>query len=125
MRLTVLYDEHGALCRACRDWLGSQRTYLPLELLAAGSPAAKARYGVMPWLGEELVVVNELGEAWVGPAAFVMVLWATRRYRTWSYRISGPAFAPMAERFFRSISKRRALWGGYLAADDCSWCENG
>ena len=125
MTLTVLYDEHCALCRTCRDWLATQRTYVPLELLAAGSPAAKRRYRGMPWLGDELVVVNEEGHAWIGPAAFVAVLWATRRYRSWSYRMSGPAFAPLAERFFRAISKRRARFSNYLDAEECSWCENG
>jgi len=124
--LTVLYDEHCAICRRCRDWLAGQRTYVVLELLAAGSPAAKKRYGAMPWLGEELVVVSENNEVWVGPAAFITCLWATMRYREWSYRLSGPTLAPMAEDFFRAISKRRVRWSAYLsdgAESECTWCE--
>ncbi len=28
-------------------------------------------------------------------------------YREWSYRLAGPAFAPLAERFFLALSHRR------------------
>ncbi len=125
-RLTVLYDEHCAICRRCRDWLAGQRTHVELELLAAGSPAAKQRYGSVPWLGQELVVVNDLGSVWMGPAAFITCLWATVRYREWSYRLSGPTLAPMAEGFFRAITKRRLRWSVYLsegAEPECTWCE--
>ncbi len=125
-RLTVLYDENCAVCRRCRDWLAGQRTHVELELLAAGSPAARNRYGSVPWLGEELVVINERDEVWVGPAAFITCLWATMRYREWSYRLSGPTLAPMAEGFFRAVSKRRASWSAYLSGgveEECTWCE--
>jgi predicted DCC family thiol-disulfide oxidoreductase YuxK len=79
----------------------------------------------MPWLGSELVVVDQHGRAWVGPAAFVICLWATVRYRAWSYRLSAPTLAPLAERFFLMISKRRDRWSEWLRRDDpdCSWCD--
>lgn len=96
--------------------------------MAAGSPAAIGRYGAVPWRGKELVVVNDRNEVWVGPAAFILCLWATVRYREWSYRLSGPTLAPMAEGFFRAVSKRRMRWSAYLAGEDapeCTWCEPG
>jgi predicted DCC family thiol-disulfide oxidoreductase YuxK len=105
--LTVLYDERCGVCRRARDWLMAQPTHVRLELLAAASPSARTRYGSVPWLGEELVVVADDGRVWAGPAAFLTCLWATRRYRPWSYRLAGESLAPLAERFFRMVSKRR------------------
>jgi predicted DCC family thiol-disulfide oxidoreductase YuxK len=106
-RLTVLYDGGCALCVRCRDFLSTAEALVPLELLACQSEEARARYGDVPWLGAELVVADERGNVWIGPAAFVMCLWALADYREWSYRISSPAFAPLAERFFAMLSARR------------------
>ena len=112
--LVVVYDETCELCRRARAWLAGQTTFVPLELLAAGSAEAHQRYGSLPWLGEELVVVDQDGQAWIGPAAFLMAMWATHRYRHWSYRLSGPAFAPLAEQFFHRISNKRRRIGALL-----------
>ncbi len=119
-RLTVLYDETCVLCRRCRHWLEAQPTHLPVDFLAAGSAAARERYGDVPWLGADLVVVDNEGNVWAGPAAFVMCLWATTRYRTWAYRLSGRAFAPFAGRFFHVISSNRRRFGGLLDGGDCA-----
>lgn len=122
--LTVVYDETCALCRRARDWLVTQPCYVPVELIGAGSEQARARFGNLPWLGQELVVADDDGHAWVGPAAFLTCLWATRRYRSWSYRLSEPALAPLAERFFYLVSKQRRRFGAYVGEDlECSWCD--
>lgn len=124
--LTILYDERCALCRRCRDWLLTQPCLLPVQLLPAGSPAARHRYGALgSWLGQELVAVDDKGNAWVGPAAFVTCLWATARYRAASYQLARPALAPLAKRFFVFVSKRRDRFGRWVDApeEECSWCE--
>ena len=105
--LTVLYDSSCALCLRCRDWLGTQASFVRLELVACDSEEARARFGVLPWLGDQLVVVADDGRVWAGSAAFLVCLWALVEWREWSYRLSGPAFAPLAERFFRMISAER------------------
>ena len=117
--ITVLYDEQCALCRRCRHWLELQRTLVPIEFLAAGSDAARRLYGELPWLGADLVVVSNHGDAWVGPSAFLMCLWATTDYRAWSYRLSGRSLAPLAERFFHIVSKQRGRIGRRLGEPDC------
>lgn len=117
--LTVVYDEHCELCRRCRHWLEWQPRFLPMEFLAAGSPAARERYGGMPWLGLELVVVDDSDRVWIGPAAFLVCLWATRQWREWSYRLSGPLLAPMAERFFHLVSAKRGRLGALLGPAGC------
>jgi predicted DCC family thiol-disulfide oxidoreductase YuxK len=104
--LTVLYDPECALCRRARAWMLGQAAYVRLEFLPATSPEARTRYGELPWLGDELVVVSNRGQVWVGPAAFITCLWALVAFRPWSLRLAGP-FAGFAERFFLAVSKNR------------------
>lgn len=119
-RLVVLYDAGCPLCVRCRHWLERQPAYVELIFWAAGSRAAQERFGPhLPWIGVELVVVSERGEAWVGAAAFLMCLWATREYREWSHLLSGPALAPLAERFFHVVSSRRRSIGRVLGPAPC------
>jgi len=118
-KLTVLYDDSCALCVRCRDWLLTQGAYVELELLPCHSPTAQRRYGSVPWLGDELVVVSDEGDVWVGAAAFLMCLWALVDFRPWSFRLSGPTFAPLAERFFHAVSGQRRFLASWLSPDDC------
>jgi predicted DCC family thiol-disulfide oxidoreductase YuxK len=118
-KLTVLYDDSCPLCIRCRDWLLTQRTYVEMELVSCHCPEARDRYGAVPWLGEELVVVSDDGDVWVGAAAFLMCLWALVEWRLWSYRLSSPTFAPLAERFFHALSGNRRLISSLLLPDDC------
>ena len=118
-RLTVLYDEACPLCVRCRAWLAEQPAFIELAFLPSGSAEARARYGAVPWLGAELCVVSDAGEVWVGPAAFLRCLWALVDYREWSYRLSGPSFAPLAERFFHALSSRRRRIAAFLERDRC------
>ena len=118
-RLTLVYDESCELCRRCRHWLEWQPKFVTMEFLAAADPAARERFGPLPWFGAELVVVDERGRTWIGPAAFLVCLWATKDWREWSYRLSGPVLAPLAERFFGAVSARRKNLSRWLAPSSC------
>jgi len=117
--LLVLYDEQCALCRRCRHWLESQPTHVPLTFLAAGSQLAREQYHDVPWLGADLVVIDDHGDVWAGAAAFLLCLWATVQYRVWAYRLSGRALAPLAETFFHFISSNRRTIGRVVGSRDC------
>jgi predicted DCC family thiol-disulfide oxidoreductase YuxK len=125
-RITVLYDERCAFCLRCRDWLTDQPCLVEVELLPAGSAIARERYGAVPWLGNELVVVDDRGRACVGSAAFVTCLWATARYRWLAYVLSRPGLSKHTGSFFMLVSRRRGRWSEWLARkdDDCSWCDD-
>jgi hypothetical protein len=118
-RLTVLYDGTGALCVGGRDFLEGARSFVPLELLPCQSCVARERYGDVPWLGEELVVASDDGDVWIGPAAFLVCLWALVDYREWSYRLSGPELAPLAERFFVALSSQRSRIASLFTKPRC------
>jgi len=119
-RLTVLYDDQCALCVGCRDWMSRQPAYVTLEFLPSSRAETRGRYGVLPWIGDKLVVVADDGRVWAGSAAFLVCLWALREYREWSYRLSGPALAPLAERFFRVLSAKRRRIAGLFGHSPCA-----
>jgi predicted DCC family thiol-disulfide oxidoreductase YuxK len=117
--LTVLYDASCALCVRCRYWMSQRRALVPLRFVPCDREEARQQYGTIPWLGEELVVVSDEGEVWAGPAAFLVCLWALEDWREWSDTLSGSAFAPLAERFFRAVSSRRRTIAALLRPDPC------
>lgn len=105
--LTVFYDRRCELCRRSRAWLEVEPQRVPLRFLATDGAEAAALAGELPWLGEELVVVADDGAAWIGPAAFLVCLWATERHHRWAHRLSSPTLAPLAERFLATVSTNR------------------
>jgi len=119
-RLTVVYDDKCELCVRCSNWLSKQATHVEMRFLASSDPAVYDRYGDLPWFRIELMVVTDQGVAWVGSAAFVMCLWATVRYNRTSYRLSGKGLAPVAERFFHTVSSNRSVVSGMLTPTTCS-----
>ena len=81
---------------------------MPLAFVACTGAEARARYGDIPWLGDELIVVGDGGEVWVGPAAFLTCLWALVEWREWSYRLAGPGVRAAREVVFRFLSSHRS-----------------
>lgn len=118
-RLTVVYDDNCELCRRCRHWLLQQPTHVELRFLESSDPEVYDLYGDQPWYKIELMVVTDTGIAWVGAQGFIMCLWATVRWRPTSYRLSGKAFTPLAERFFHALSANRSVVSGLLTPHRC------
>lgn len=118
--LTILYDAGCDLCLHCKDWLGAQPSFVPLELVPCDSEEARRRFGQVPFRGGQLCVIADDGRVWAGAPAFVMCLWALRDYREWAERISAPALAPLAERFFRTVSAERRRVGALLSHRPCA-----
>lgn len=117
--LTVVYDASCEFCRRCRVWLAGQPTWVPVDFLAADDPWLTTAAPGLP-VGEELVVLADTGEVWVGTRAFIMCLWATRAHREWSYRLTGPTLEPFARRFFAALSSKRGTISALLSADECA-----
>jgi predicted DCC family thiol-disulfide oxidoreductase YuxK len=109
--LNVLYDPACGLCTRVKQWLERQPVYVPLFLIAAGSPAAKR---ICPALSEpqtldELVVISDSGGVYVGGRAWIMCLWALRDYRSWAYRLAKPGLLPVARQAFEVLSSQRGM----------------
>jgi predicted DCC family thiol-disulfide oxidoreductase YuxK len=103
----------------------TQPVLVEMELVGAGTAEARRRFPDVERRGSELVVIDERGQLWIGAEAFVMCLWATARYRSWAYRLSQPGMAPVAEAFFRTLSKRRESLSDWLwPAEECDECND-
>jgi len=96
--LWAVFDPQDAHARDCCRWLVEQPTWFPLECLPAGSQEAKRILRKAPpeVAKEELVVVNDLGDVYLGPNAWVMTLYPLREYTHWSRRLATSALLPEA-----------------------------
>jgi predicted DCC family thiol-disulfide oxidoreductase YuxK len=121
-RVTVLYDARCSLCRTARTWLEGQAQLVPLEFVAAASDEARERF---PFLDpastlEDLTVVGDGGEVWVGAKAWLVCLWALDGKRGLAERLSSPALMPGARAVIGFLSRHRKQLGTYGEACDCS-----
>lgn len=98
MRLTVLYDDRCPLCRAFSAWLARQPLLVPLDLVPAGSSAARRRFPALDHdrTLEEVTVVSDAGAVWTGAHAWVMCLWATAAHRVLAESLARPSRLPLA-----------------------------
>lgn len=121
--VTVLYDESCGLCRRSAHWLATEKAHIPVAILAAGSPVARARFGDIEALGDDLVVVGDDGRVWWGsPDAYIVALWALRKWRPWAIRLSGPGMSRLAGAFFKRVATHRKAIGAILGEPYCADC---
>jgi predicted DCC family thiol-disulfide oxidoreductase YuxK len=118
--LTVIYDAECALCVRARSWLERQARFVELGFVAVHSAEAARRFSALPIGGQDLVVVADDGQVWIGPSAFIMCLWALRGYRAWALRLAHPLLMPVARRFFHLLSARRLALARWLGHDVCA-----
>jgi predicted DCC family thiol-disulfide oxidoreductase YuxK len=111
--LTVLYDAGCPLCSRFRDWLVTQPTLVPVRLVPAGSPQARALFPTLDHdrTLREITVVGDDGAFWTREHAWVMCLWATRRFRSMAERLAHPAWLPLARGAAASAAGVRHLLG--------------
>jgi predicted DCC family thiol-disulfide oxidoreductase YuxK len=114
--LYVLYDGNcGLCCRAVRRLI-TEPSYLDLRFAPATSPFAVERFsalldGAQP---NEVFVIADTGEVYRGGSAWIMVLYALRRYRPLAMHLARPTWRPLAERAIEFIGRYRAGISGFL-----------
>jgi predicted DCC family thiol-disulfide oxidoreductase YuxK len=109
-KLTVLYDGECGLCGRARAHFLKEVTYLELEFLDLHDPSVETRFPGIHRLEPEkqLVVIADSGEIYWGADAWIMVLYATRKYRALSLRLgSNAAMKSMAREFCEFVSGNR------------------
>ncbi len=119
MQLVVLYDAHCAVCVRCRRFVEARETLVPVRFFDCRSAEARTRYGAIPFLVHELVVVDERGRFWAGPAAFVMTLWAIAPLRGLAECLASPALSWLTTRAFSFVSANRVLLGWIFGMPAC------
>jgi len=95
----ILYDGECGVCRACRDWLARQDTWVEYRFFPYQEAVKDGRFEDLGVLNpeRELVVVSDAGEVWQGAGAWVMCLWGLRRYRSLAGVLAGPSRMGWAE----------------------------
>ncbi len=123
--LSVLYDARCGLCAHAVRWLSGQALLVPLDFVPAGSPLALARFPRLDHAAAQVdvTVVGSAGQVYVGPAAWIACLWATRAYRPLAERLARPSLRPVARAVvsmashYRDVSRRASAphYGGRCA----------
>jgi predicted DCC family thiol-disulfide oxidoreductase YuxK len=105
--LFVLYDSRCGVCTQLKGWLLRQPAYVTLHFIALGSAEARARFPMLGAAAQELAVIADTGEGWLGDRAWITCLWALREYRGWAQKLSTPAMLPLARQAFLALSGNR------------------
>jgi len=107
--LYVLYDPDCGFCTRCRAWLASEPAYVTFEFVPTSTPRLGESFpGLDPAdVKAELTVVSGRGEVFRGTKAWLVCLWALRRYRSWALRLASPALLPLAREAFQYVSRNR------------------
>jgi predicted DCC family thiol-disulfide oxidoreductase YuxK len=114
--LTVLYDAGCGLCVRSKGWVQKQSSYVAVSYLPQGGSEATRRYpglrqGDPP---EELIVVDDVGRVYRDDKAWLMILYALRRYRPLAMRLAKPGLNGLARRAYHWVSSNRALLSSSL-----------
>lgn len=103
--LTILYDAGCGLCARAKAWILEQPSLVRLRFVAAGSAEARQAYPQLP--PDELAVVADTGEVWLGNRAWIVCLWALREYRGFAFRLTTPGLMRLARQAFSAVSRNR------------------
>lgn len=116
--LYVLYDASCALCRRCASWLQVQPAFIRVVALPSGSQRAAELFPTLrtPPSPEELVVVADTGAVYRDVAAWLMCLYALRRYRALSLRLARPGWHGLARRAVHFLAIHRGTISDFLGA---------
>ena len=110
--ITIVYDAACGLCTSAKDWIRQQDPLVAIEFVEARSSEAWRRFPRLPV--DELAVVADTGEVWLGNHAWIVCLWALRDYRDLALRLTSPLLVLMAREAFAVVSRNRYALSGLL-----------
>jgi predicted DCC family thiol-disulfide oxidoreductase YuxK len=117
-KLYVLYDPKCELCERLKDWLLTQRSWLGLSMIPAGSEKARELFPELEKIASanDLVVVSDDGQVFLNDRAWIMTLFALEEYREWAERLAHPLLLPLARQAFAALSRNRYVLSRWLKA---------
>ena len=120
--LYVIYDGRCGLCQRIKDWLVKQPAYVRLRPVPSNSWESRQRFpGLEP---QELAVISDCGDVWLGNHAWIICLWALKEYRSLAGRLASPALLPFARQAFAALSASRSGISRFLGLLSDSDLEN-
>ena len=119
-QLFVLFDAQCELCVRCRNWLMKQPALVTLVFVALQSDEAKLRFPGIETLGpkEQLLVISDGGAVYRGAHAWIICLWALRKYREHAQRMAHPVLVPFARMVCELLSRNRFFLSDTLFRHD-------
>jgi predicted DCC family thiol-disulfide oxidoreductase YuxK len=119
-RLYVLYDPKCQLCERLKDWLLTQRSWIGLCMVPAGSEKARKMFPTLEEVAtpSDLVVVSDEGQVYLNDRAWIMTMFALEEYRDWACRLTHPLLMPLARQAFATISRNRHAFSRWLRVAD-------
>lgn len=120
--LDVLYDGACPLCVECSRWLSRRRQRIPLRLVDVHGEIARRTYERVPGDGRALIVIDDTGRTWIGPAAFLMCLWALERWASLVWLAVRRPLRPLTIGLFALVGANRTFVASLLGVPSC---ENG
>lgn len=112
--LTVLYDPDCGLCSSLGTWLLAQPKMLGLRMAPSSSLARIYPELAARGFRDDLIVVSDDGAVYLGDHAWLMCLYALKRYRHWAQRLARPALLPFARQAFKILSANRHRVSNWL-----------
>ncbi|MGI8604176.1 MAG: thiol-disulfide oxidoreductase DCC family protein [Verrucomicrobiales bacterium] len=108
-RLYVFYDGECDLCQRCRAWLLNEPAFVLVVFIPFQTALYDPRFVGLEALSpeREMIVVSDDGSIWQGGAAWLMCLWALKRYRTWAQRLAARGLLPFVRKIVEMISRHR------------------
>ena len=108
--IKAFYDAQCGMCTKARNRLSAEPTHLDVEFVALQSDTAKELLGTHydeKQLRKEIHVLADNGDLWVGADAWILLLWATCRWRSLATTLSNPVFKPVVKKVVSLISENR------------------
>jgi predicted DCC family thiol-disulfide oxidoreductase YuxK len=100
VELTVFFDRDCPLCRRVARWLLRQPLFVPLRVQAAQSAAGRRCPLALDDLLAQVTVTASDGAVYRGVNAWLVCLWALRRWRGFALRLAAPQRRQWAARLF-------------------------
>jgi predicted DCC family thiol-disulfide oxidoreductase YuxK len=105
----AFYDGACGLCQQCRTMLTKEGQIIPVIFLPYQSLDAlhlcPVLYSLEPH--RQIVAMTDTGDIYQGERAWLLLLWATHRWRDLSYTLAGPMFRGLVTKAVELISKNR------------------
>lgn len=113
-RLRVFFDEDCPLCLRVADSFSKEECYVPMEMLPMRASITKEEFRhLAPYIESGRFVAQDDGGAiYFDTKARLMMLYATKRFRSLSFECSAPGVSGLVDFIFENISKRRGSIAG-------------
>src|SRR5262245_528199 len=119
-QLKVFFDEDCPFCLKVAERLSKEQWYFPVEMLPmrAAVKTAGFRHLAPHVTAGRFVCEDAEGNIYLDTNARLMVLYASRRYRSLSFRLAAPGLRNLVGVLFEYISNRRDVLSSFFAAPE-------